>query len=161
MEQRKSIVWIGGSKGGVGKSMVTMAMVDYLQDKGEDVLLVDCDTSNPDASKAYRAHTDTALLNLDEVDGWIARTLDDDIDRAWGVIEEARESADSLRRLPRHAAWLTRSGLPGSLQRSRIALFASHGWTCFGDPAPRSCTPTLGKSKRHGPSSARWPIGWP
>jgi uncharacterized membrane protein YgaE (UPF0421/DUF939 family) len=30
----------------------------------------------------------------DEVDGWIARTdeLDDDLDRAWGVIKEARES---------------------------------------------------------------------
>jgi hypothetical protein len=44
----KSIYLIGGSKGGVGKSLVTMATVDYLQERGESVLLIESDTSNPD-----------------------------------------------------------------------------------------------------------------
>ena len=34
----KKIVLIGGSKGGVGKSMVSMATIDYLQEQGESIL---------------------------------------------------------------------------------------------------------------------------
>jgi len=67
----KSIYLIGGSKGGVGKSFVTMAMVDYLQERGESVLLIESDTSNPDVWKAYKDSTETELVNLDEADGWI------------------------------------------------------------------------------------------
>ena len=47
------IYWIGGSKGGVGKSMMTVVVLDYLLEQGEKVLLVECDTSNPDVWKAY------------------------------------------------------------------------------------------------------------
>ena len=65
------IYWVGGSKGGVGKSMMTAATVDYLLERGEKVLLVDCDTSNPDVWKAYKEHVETQLLDLDEADGWI------------------------------------------------------------------------------------------
>ncbi len=74
MTERKEesrIYWVGGSKGGVGKSMVTVATIDYLLEKGERVLLVECDTSNPDVWKAYREHVKTELINLDEGDGWI------------------------------------------------------------------------------------------
>lgn len=68
----KSIYLIGGSKGGVGKSLVTMATVDYLQEqRGESVLLIESDTSNPDVWKAYRESTETELVNLDEANGWI------------------------------------------------------------------------------------------
>lgn len=67
----KSIYLIGGSKGGVGKSLVTMAAVDYLQEQGESVLLIESDTSNPDVWKAYKDSTKTELVNLDEADGWI------------------------------------------------------------------------------------------
>ncbi len=65
------IYWIGGSKGGVGKSMMTLATIDYLLERGEKVLLVECDTSNPDVWKAYREQIDTELVDLDEADGWI------------------------------------------------------------------------------------------
>jgi hypothetical protein len=65
------IYWVGGSKGGVGKSMMTLATVDYLLERGENVLLVECDTSNPDVWKAYREQIDTELVDLDEADGWI------------------------------------------------------------------------------------------
>ena len=41
------IFWVGGSKGGVGKSMMTVAMMDHLLEQATKVLLVECDTSNP------------------------------------------------------------------------------------------------------------------
>jgi hypothetical protein len=67
----KRIYLVGGSKGGVGKSLVAMAMVDYLQQCDEDLLLVDSDTSNPDVWKAYKDTARTDLINLDAANGWI------------------------------------------------------------------------------------------
>lgn len=67
----KSIYLVGGSKGGVGKSLVTMALVDYFQGRGESILLIESDTSNPDVWKAYNESTPSELVNLDEADGWI------------------------------------------------------------------------------------------
>lgn len=67
----KNIYLIGGSKGGVGKSTVTMATLDYLTDRGESVVLIESDTTNPDVAKAYKGTTPTELINLDEADGWI------------------------------------------------------------------------------------------
>jgi hypothetical protein len=68
---RGRIYWIGGSKGGVGKSMMTLATLDYLLERGEKLLLVECDTSNPDVWKSYRDHLPSALVDLDDADGWI------------------------------------------------------------------------------------------
>lgn len=67
----KNIYLIGGGKGGVGKSLVSMAMVDCLLQREEDLLLVDADTSNPDVWKAYKDTIRTELLDLDNADGWI------------------------------------------------------------------------------------------
>jgi len=67
----KRIYLIGGSKGGVGKSMVTMTVVDYLGQQGEKVLLIESDTANPDVWKAYKDSVETELVNLDDADGWI------------------------------------------------------------------------------------------
>ena len=67
----KNIVVIGGSKGGVGKSIVTMACVDLLQGAGESVLLIESDTSNPDVWKNYKEEVETELIDLDQADGWI------------------------------------------------------------------------------------------
>lgn len=67
----KSIILIGGSKGGVGKSLVAMATLDYLNEAGERVILVESDTSNPDVWKAYHETTEAILLDLDDADGWI------------------------------------------------------------------------------------------
>ena len=33
------IYWVGGSKGGVGKSMMTVAMLDHLLEQGANVLI--------------------------------------------------------------------------------------------------------------------------
>jgi hypothetical protein len=65
------VYWVGGSKGGVGKSMMTVAMLDHLLEQESRVVLVECDTSNPDVWKAFREQVETELINLDEVDGWI------------------------------------------------------------------------------------------
>jgi hypothetical protein len=65
------IYWIGGSKGGVGKSMMTVVILDYLLEQGEKVLLVECDTSNPDVWKAYSNEMEGELIDLNEADGWI------------------------------------------------------------------------------------------
>jgi Mrp family chromosome partitioning ATPase len=53
------IYWVGGSKGGVGKSMMTLATVDHLLEQGANVLLVECETSNPDVWKAYKGEVET------------------------------------------------------------------------------------------------------
>ena len=57
------IYWIGGSKGGVGKSLMTVATLDYLLARGDDVFLVECDTSNPDVWKAYEEHVKGELID--------------------------------------------------------------------------------------------------
>jgi Mrp family chromosome partitioning ATPase len=65
------IVWIGGSKGGVGKSMTTFAALDYLLSEGVRVLLVECDNANPDVYRAYKDLVPAERTDLDEADGWI------------------------------------------------------------------------------------------
>ena len=44
---------VGGSKGGVGKSIVSMTLIDHLRKLDKKVVLIESDTSNPDVWKAY------------------------------------------------------------------------------------------------------------
>ena len=66
--------YVGGSKGGVGKSLLSFALVDYLISREQRVLLMDTDTSNPDVYKAHKDAELTILVcemrNLDNADGW-------------------------------------------------------------------------------------------
>lgn len=76
MEERNApILYVGGSKGGVGKSKLSFALVDYLLERGRKVLLLETDTSNPDVHKAHKALEDENLIcgeiDLDGVDGWV------------------------------------------------------------------------------------------
>lgn len=48
-----AVVMVSGSKGGVGKSIVSMALTHTLLKRGDDLLLVEADTANPDVGKAY------------------------------------------------------------------------------------------------------------
>ncbi len=50
MDTIQPIYLVGGSKGGVGKSMVTLALADHLQRLDTHAVLVETDTSNPDVS---------------------------------------------------------------------------------------------------------------
>ena len=47
---------VGGCKGGVGKSMVSIALLDYLLRRDTPVLLIDTDTSNPDVWRLSLIH---------------------------------------------------------------------------------------------------------
>lgn len=65
------IYMVGGSKGGVGKSFVTLALIDYLRRKDVNVVLVETDTSNPDVMKAVHDEIECGSCDLDDVGGWI------------------------------------------------------------------------------------------
>ena len=67
----ENIYLVGGGKGVVGKSMVSMSLIDFLMSEGKDVLLVETDTSNPDVMKCYQSEIAAVALNLDHVDGWM------------------------------------------------------------------------------------------
>ena len=74
MNIQTSVFYVGGSKGGVGKSLFSFALVDYLLDRNTNILLVDTDTDNPDV---FKAHKELGLPNLlcrlnslDDADGW-------------------------------------------------------------------------------------------
>jgi len=73
--ERPPIYIVGGSKGGVGKTMVAMALLDHLERaskaEGTRPLLVETDTSNPDVWKAYQDEVKAVTLNLDVAEGWI------------------------------------------------------------------------------------------
>ena len=71
MDTTQPIYLVGGSKGGVGKSMVSLALADHLQRRGTHAVLVETDTSNPDVMKALRDEMKCAAYDLDDADGWI------------------------------------------------------------------------------------------
>ncbi len=65
------IIFVSGSKGGVGKSITTMAVVDYLTSEQRNLQLLEADTTNPDVWKSYNRAIDSEIVDLDVVDGWI------------------------------------------------------------------------------------------
>ncbi|MGU7811660.1 nucleotide-binding protein [Burkholderia sp. AW49-1] len=65
------IYMVGGGKGGVGKSFVTLALVDYLRWMDVNVVLVETDTSNPDVMKALHDEIECGSCDLDDASGWI------------------------------------------------------------------------------------------
>lgn len=67
----ETIYFIGGSKGGVGKSLVSMALLDYLQTSKKAPMLIETDTSNPDVEKCYQDEVPTKTIGLDDGDGWV------------------------------------------------------------------------------------------
>ncbi|KVF64810.1 MULTISPECIES: P-loop NTPase [Burkholderia cepacia complex] len=71
MDTTQPIYLVGGSKGGVGKSMVTLALADHLQRRDTHAVLVETDTSNPDVMKALRDEMKCAAYDLDDANGWI------------------------------------------------------------------------------------------
>ena len=80
---KKNLIYVGGSKGGTGKSMVCMALVDYFRKtfSKDTILLFETDTSNPDVGRLYMETkgviTDGIVLS-EEDSGWMQ--LVDEID---------------------------------------------------------------------------------
>ena len=67
----KEIFLVGGGKGGVGKSLMAIALIDYLDTNRRQPFLVETDTSVPDVFKSYEDTVAGELVNLDEREGWI------------------------------------------------------------------------------------------
>ena len=94
------IYMVSGSKGGVGKSIVSMALIDYLQQLSKKIMMIETDSSNPDVYKAYeKDDIELEVCNLDEQDGWfklidlIENNSDHDI-----VINTASRNIDGIRK---------------------------------------------------------------
>jgi CO dehydrogenase nickel-insertion accessory protein CooC1 len=73
------VILVGGGKGGVGKSTVTMALLDTLLEEQHAVVLVESDDSNPDTYKAMQKIITCEICNLDAQAGYI--TLGEIIER--------------------------------------------------------------------------------
>lgn len=117
----KPIYYISGSKGGVGKSFVCGALLDYLSEskKFDNVRLIESDASNPDVLKSYKDEVKTDPLNLDSEDGWmdLVTILDDNKDDIF-VINSAAGSNASFGKF---GSILT--GMLGELKREFITLW--------------------------------------
>jgi len=72
---KDTIFYVGGSKGGVGKSMVALTLVQFLIDKygdGKTIHLIETDESNPDVGRVYRGQIPVSNVMLDDKEnGWI------------------------------------------------------------------------------------------
>src|SRR5450432_4289589 len=66
-----SIFLVGGGKGGVGKSILSMALLDYLLTAENAPLLIETDTYAPDVWKAYKNDVDSHCIDLEQKDGWL------------------------------------------------------------------------------------------
>lgn len=78
----KKIYFVGGGKGGVGKSTVSIALIDFLLKENKEIVLVETDTSNPDVGKIFSKIIPVEAINLDFKEGWI------------NLINKAEENAD-------------------------------------------------------------------
>jgi cellulose biosynthesis protein BcsQ len=96
----ESIVLVGGGKGGVGKSTVTLGVLDCLRASGRRIIAIETDDSNPDVYKTTKQDSEilSAVCNLDDESGY-AR-LEDIIKDKDGtvVIDSAARATESLAR---------------------------------------------------------------
>jgi hypothetical protein len=113
------IYLVGGSKGGVGKTIVTMSLLDYLVSEGQELLLIETDTSNPDVAKAYDQVVATELINLDKRDGWInlINTCSENSEAIVVINTAARNNEGVM------ANGETLNGILGELKRELITLW--------------------------------------
>ncbi|MDL2263881.1 hypothetical protein LJC31_04425 [Synergistaceae bacterium OttesenSCG-928-I11] len=72
---QNTIYYIGGSKGGVGKSMISTVLIQFLLDRYSDIKtvhLIETDESNPDVGRIYDGKIPVTPIVLDEREtGWI------------------------------------------------------------------------------------------
>ena len=66
---KDTIFYVGGGKGGVGKSIVSLTLVDYLITKYSEtktVHLIETDESNPDVGRVYKGKIPVTTAILEE-----------------------------------------------------------------------------------------------
>ncbi|MGF6921545.1 P-loop NTPase [Paraburkholderia sp. 40] len=113
------IYLVGGSKGGVGKSFVSLALADYLQRHDFPVALVETDTSNPDVMKSVQDEMHCIAYSLDEADGWIGLV---------NFCDERRDAAVIVNTAARSQTGVARFGATlastlGELRRQLVVLW--------------------------------------
>lgn len=91
------ITYVGGSKGGVGKSKLCFAIIEYLVSKKKPVLIIESDTSNPDVFKTHSPYVECGIIckevDLDSANGWIELVnLADEYKDHYVVINSAARS---------------------------------------------------------------------
>ncbi len=115
------IYYVSGDKGGVGKSIVSLSLLDHLHQQGHSILFIETDTSNPDVWRCYEktAAMESKLLLLDQADGWIAlvNLCADFADRVVVVNTAARNNTGLT------AYGATLQGALPDLQRDLIAFW--------------------------------------
>ncbi|MBD2181838.1 hypothetical protein H6S82_00020 [Planktothrix sp. FACHB-1355] len=113
VEKEQIVVHIsGGEIGGIGKSTVGKAIVYYYQKKGKQVIVVDCDRTNPDVWNMYQKNEVEAAHRLELSDNTDREDAADEI-LNWA----AAKKLPVLVNLPAQAdtnirAWLDRTVLP-------------------------------------------------
>lgn len=65
----KQIIVVGGGKGGVGKSMVSMCLLDILRE--QSLIYIETDDSNPDVYKAVNGSVTSHVINIDTESGYL------------------------------------------------------------------------------------------
>lgn len=68
------IFYIDSGKGGVGRSLFSLAAVDYLLESGKKVFLIDADIHSQDLFFAFerdRENVNAAIMDLTSSDGWL------------------------------------------------------------------------------------------
>ena len=65
------IILVGGDKGGVGKSMITRALIDWMIEAGFSPVIVDADSRNADVMRAFKERADGFLIDLRLKEGWV------------------------------------------------------------------------------------------
>lgn len=92
------LVFIGGNKGGVGKSLASMALLDYwlTNEPLKPSFLVETDTSNPDVAKAYGETVPHYLPQISEREGWIDLVNELDGQRNAAVVCNLAAQTNSL-----------------------------------------------------------------
>ena len=93
------LYFIGGSKGGVGKSILSMLLADFLTKyKNRKIILVESDTSNPDVGKTFTHNDDVEVLSLslDNADGWIELVNYSEANKKDIVINSAARSGEAV-----------------------------------------------------------------
>jgi hypothetical protein len=114
----KNLVYVGGSKGGTGKSMVCMALVNYLRTTypQDEILLIETDSSNPDVGRLYgrtEGVISSGLLLNEDDSGWMRMV--DDIAKTPARHVVINSMAASNLGIQRHGALLDNNVLNGRL----------------------------------------------
>lgn len=70
-DKKVKLIFIHGDKGGVGKSFVAQALINYLWLRGEKIAVIDADTRNPDVSRMFDLQFECFRANLRSENGWM------------------------------------------------------------------------------------------